>query len=162
MEESLFGKDPDVAEDVYNAATSTDAISRMRQRNEICVALKRSSIIHHVYIIKNVAEILLVLIYLPINGYYGVEDFHQDGMCKIQINTLPGIFDSPGYVHFQCQGKKMSFFNLALWAHIVLLGLHSVCSLIAILWCLYFRSVTNLLNTIGKSMLKVCSERFTG
>jgi hypothetical protein len=36
--------------------TSTDAISRRRQRNEICVTLKRSSIIHDVYIGKNCVE----------------------------------------------------------------------------------------------------------
>jgi hypothetical protein len=36
--------------------TSTDAISRRQQRNEICVTLKRSSIIHDVYIGKNCVE----------------------------------------------------------------------------------------------------------
>ena len=44
VEESLFGKDPDVAEDMYNAATSTDAIGRMRQRNEICVVLLNGAV----------------------------------------------------------------------------------------------------------------------
>ena len=67
VEESLFGKDPDVAEDMTDPKTSTDAISRRRQRNEICVSLKRSSIIHHVYIGKNFLECLIVLIFLPMN-----------------------------------------------------------------------------------------------
>ena len=153
VEESLFGKDPDVAEDMYNAATSTDAISRMRQRNEICVVLKRSSIIHHAYIGKNVVEIIFVLLFLTINIHFGLEDFDKEGMCHVEINKVTGIHDTdliaePGYVHFQCQGKKMSFFNLAMYAQISLLALHMICSVIAIVWCLYFRSVTNLLDTI--------------
>ena len=62
--QSLFGKDPDVAEDMYDPKTSTEAISRRRQRNEICVTLKRSSIIHDVYIGKNCIEVLLVFLFL--------------------------------------------------------------------------------------------------
>ena len=67
VEESLFGKDPDVAEDMTDPKTSTEAISRRRQRNEICVSLKRSSILHHVYIGKNMVEFTLILVFLPIN-----------------------------------------------------------------------------------------------
>ena len=70
VEESLFGKDPDVAEDVTDPKTSTEAISRRRQRNEICVTLKRSSIIHHVYIGKNFVECLLVMACLAVNVRY--------------------------------------------------------------------------------------------
>ena len=148
MEESLFGKDPDVAEDMYNAATSTEAISRMRQRNEICVVLKRSSIIHHFYIGKNVVEILWILVYLPLNIHFGLDDFDKEGTCEVKIHAQENIIDEPGIVHFQCHGKKMSFFKFALWAHIVLLSLHTICSIIAIVWCLYLRSVTNLIDTI--------------
>ncbi len=39
-------------------------VSRRRQRNEICVTLKRSSIIHDVYIGKNCIEVLLVFLFL--------------------------------------------------------------------------------------------------
>ena len=39
---TLFDWFQDVAEDMYDAKTSTEAISRRRQRNEICVTLKRS------------------------------------------------------------------------------------------------------------------------
>ena len=157
VDESLFGKDPDVAEDMYDSTTSTEAISRRRQRNEICVVLKRSSFIHHIYLLKNVLEIALVLLYTPINVNYALKQFDLDGLCQINIQRLPGLIDQPGIVHFQCQGKKMHFFNLALWAHIVLCALHAILSLFAILWCLYFRPVTNLLNTI-ESMRKEGSE----
>ncbi|CAB4068164.1 unnamed protein product [Lepeophtheirus salmonis] len=50
VEESLFGKDPDVSEDLTDPKTSTEVISRRRQRNEICVSLKRSKIIGRVHI----------------------------------------------------------------------------------------------------------------
>ena len=90
VEESLFGKDPDVAEDMYDATTSTEAISRRRQRNEICVTLKRSSIIHHVYIGKNVLEILLVLLFLPINIFYALKKFDREALCEVEIQAIPG------------------------------------------------------------------------
>ena len=57
----------DVAEDMTDLKTSVEAISRRRQRNEICTSLKRSSIIHHVYIGKNVLEVAIVVFFLPIN-----------------------------------------------------------------------------------------------
>ena len=52
----------DVAEDMYDAKTSTEAISRRRQRNEICVTLKRSSIIHDVYIGKNCVKVAIIFL----------------------------------------------------------------------------------------------------
>ena len=82
--------DPDVAEDMYNVMTSTEAISRRRQRNEICVTLKRSSFIHHVYIGKNVLEIALVLIFLPVNISNALQDFDIEGHCEINIISIPG------------------------------------------------------------------------
>ena len=78
VEESLFGKDPDVAEDMYEA-TDIVAITRRRQRNEICVLLKRSSFIHHVYIGKNVLEILLVLLFSPLNIVEASAIYDHDG-----------------------------------------------------------------------------------
>ena len=35
-----------------------------------------------------------------------------------------GVIDDPGTVHFLCQGKKMNFFEIAIWLHIILLALH--------------------------------------
>lgn len=148
VEESLFGKDPDVAEDMYDSSASTDAISRRRQRNEICVTLKRSSIIHHVYIGKNICEIILVCLYLPVNISYAMVPRDSSARCGVHMKSFPGVVDEPGIVHFQCHGKKLTFVMLALWAHIVLLAMHGLFSMVAIVWCLFFRSVTNLLKTI--------------
>ena len=38
VQEPLYGKDPDVTEDMRDPKTSTEATSRERQRNEICVS----------------------------------------------------------------------------------------------------------------------------
>ena len=70
VEESLFGKDPDVAEDMTDPKTSTEAISRQRQRREICTSLKRGSLIHHVYIGKNMLEVAIVIFFLPIKASF--------------------------------------------------------------------------------------------
>ena len=49
VEESLFGKDPDVAEDVQDTKCNVEVIARRRRRNEVCMSLKRSKTqyIHH-------------------------------------------------------------------------------------------------------------------
>merc|ERR1712223_1244365 len=62
VQEPLFGKDPDAIEDMMDPKTSTEATSRERQRNEICVSLKRSSIIHGWYLVKNAFEIFLIIV----------------------------------------------------------------------------------------------------
>ena len=55
------------------------------------MTLKRSSIIHHVYIAKNVTEIALILLYLPLNISYGLETFDRDAQCELSIQRFPGI-----------------------------------------------------------------------
>ena len=99
VEESMFGKDPDVAEDMSDPKTSTEAISRLRQRNEICVTLKRSSIIHSVYIIKNVVEIVIVLmVFLPLNiSFAFLGDSGESAICELPMGKVPGLIDEPGH-----------------------------------------------------------------
>jgi len=106
VEESLFGKDPDVAEDMTDPKTSTEAISRRRQRNEICVSLKRSSIIHHVYIAKNFVKVLLIIVYLPENVGYALTADEEGSACSIPIMAFPGVVPGPGEVHFQVGGLE--------------------------------------------------------
>ncbi|XP_059078716.1 uncharacterized protein LOC131877137 [Tigriopus californicus] len=148
VEESLFGKDPDVTEDMTDTKTSTEAISRRRQRNEICVSLKRSSIIHRVYIGKNFVEIILGIIFFLVNLKHALLPMDPNTRCEVEIQSFPGIVDEEGTVLFQCRGKKMGFFNLALWAQIILIGIHVVLSFGSLIWCWRFRSVTRLLKTI--------------
>ena len=57
VEESLFGKDPDVAEDFTGTAISTEKVLRERQREEICGALRNSSIFYRLYVGKNLMTV---------------------------------------------------------------------------------------------------------
>ena len=152
VEESLFGKDPDVAEDLSDPKTSTEIISRRRQRNEICVSLKRSKIITKVYVGKNILEIVLVLFFIGINVTYAVYANDIDSSpCTVSIAEFPAISLQAGQVYFQCRGKKMSFFILMLGCHSIMLSLHGLCSVGAIVWCLCFRSVSQLLKKISNA-----------
>jgi hypothetical protein len=157
VEESLFGKDPDVIEDMTDPKTSTEAISRRRQRNEICISLKRGSMIHHVYIAKNALEILFVCFFLPVNLTYGIFAHQGSGeqQCEVPIGAIGGTYLDEGTAIFQCRGKKLSFFILVLYTQSFLLACHGILSIGAIIWCWKFRAVTNLLKNIeGKRSIR--------
>lgn len=116
-------QDPDVAEDMTDPKTSTEAISRRRVRNEICISLKRSSIIRNVYVAKNVAEIFLVVLFLVINITYVLEPTPEHARCRVPLHKFPMVhkdLDEEGAMHFQCRGKKQSFFELILWVQVII------------------------------------------
>ena len=153
VEEALFGKDPDVAEDVMDDKANAEAISRRRRRNEICMSLKRSSIIHRTYIIKNIAEILILCFYIPFNIIFGVdaEQNLQPSTCIINILEFPNLgIHEEGQIYFHCSGKKVHFFLRLLYIQVVTLVLVLFCSLGSLIWCLFFRSVSKLLDKIEK------------
>ena len=165
MEEALFGKDPDVAEDVMDDKANADAISRRRRRNEICMSLKRSSIIHNTYIIKNITEILLLCFFIPFNIIFAVDaekNLHPS-TCIINILEFPNIgIHEEGQLYFHCQGKKVHFFLRLLYIQIVTLGLVLLCSLGSLVWCLCFRSVSKLLDKIESIKWDVEIEKTDG
>ena len=101
VEDLLFGNGPDVAEDLTDPKTSTEAIARRRQRKEICVSLKRSSIIHNVYITKNCLEV----IFCGFFGFYDVSsavfDSNPTGACSVDVAAFSGIVDMSGTIYFQ-------------------------------------------------------------
>jgi hypothetical protein len=101
VEDALFGKDPDVAEDMTDPKTSTEVISRRRQRNEICQSMKRSSIIHDAYILKNCFEIVLCFLFISLNVTLGANSKDYMAPCVIDILPFIGIAESPGQVSFQ-------------------------------------------------------------
>ena len=101
VEDSLFGNGPDVAEDMTDPKTSTEVISIQRQRNEICVTMKRSSIIHNVYILKNCLEILFCIAFICYNLTSATKDSKHTGPCIVDVSAFTGIVDMPGKVFFQ-------------------------------------------------------------
>ncbi|XP_071746019.1 uncharacterized protein [Lepeophtheirus salmonis] len=163
VEESLFGKDPDVSEDLTDPKTSTEVISRRRQRNEICVSLKKSKIIGRVYVAKNVCEILLDIAFLSVNIVYLLntnDDLPRT--CSVLfkgVDDINGPVETDHHIFFQCRGKKMKFFIIGIYIQVVLLALHGICSLGAIIWSLGFRSVSNLLRKISEDDFKIKKKK---
>ena len=155
VEESLFGKDPDVAEDVLDNKANSEAISRRRQRNEICMGLKRSNIIHTMYIVKNIIEIVLLLIFIPFNIVLGLdaEKSLNSHLCIIDLSEVPELGLAAGQVFFQCEGKKVLFFLRLLYVHVATMVLVMVCSAGSVVWCLFLRSVSSLLEKIKRSSI---------
>ena len=152
VEESLFGKDPDVAEDVCDDKANSEAVSRRRQRNEICNGMKRSSIIHTMYIFKNILEICLLLHFIPINIIYGIEAEKnlKSSLCVIDMWEVPEMSLEAGKLFFQCEGKKVIFFLRLLYIQVATMVLVMVCSAGSLFWCLSLRSVSRLLAKIEK------------
>ena len=153
VEESLFGKDPDVAEDVCDDKANSEAISRRRRRNEICMGLKRSSIIHTTYILKNITEICLLFIFIPFDIVYGLDAEKNllPSTCMLPMNSVPELgMTQNGNIFYQCEGKKVSFFLILLYVHISVLVLVFFCSSTSLIWCFFFRSISQLLEKIEK------------
>jgi hypothetical protein len=150
VEESLFGRDPDVTEDMNDPRNEIEAISRKRQRNEICVALKRSNIIQRVYIGKNVVKAILSALFVVLDIYFCAQFSEHDTPCSIPILEFPNIVPGTRDVFFQCRAKKMNFFIVALYIHATLLALYGLLSVGALWWWWQFRAVTNLLYTVEK------------
>ena len=112
VEESLFGKDPDVAEDVQDLKANSEAISRTRRKREVCMGLKRSSVIYNTYIMKNVAVLLLLLSFITFNVIFGLEAEVNltPAICVLTLQEIPELGLRSGEVYLQCEGKKIQFF----------------------------------------------------
>ena len=110
VEESLFGKDPDVAEDVQDDKCNVDIIARRRRRNEVCMSLKRSSLIHNVYILKNSLEIVFLVTIIPVNMLLAIDSQEnlKPSKCVINILEFPELgISEEGRVYYNCEGKKV-------------------------------------------------------
>ncbi|TRY63902.1 hypothetical protein TCAL_14320 [Tigriopus californicus] len=150
VENAFVGHDPDVAEDITDPTTSTDAICRLRQRREICASLQESSTIHHVYIGKNLFKIVLVAGLVALNASHGLLHIEDQVLCEVSVNDIPKIHLQQGTLHFQCRGQRVEFLFICLWSQVFLLLLHGVLSLIALLWSVEFRPVAKLLSKIDQ------------
>ena len=112
IDEALFGKDPDVAEDLSDPKSSIEAISRMRQRNEICIVLKRSNLIYTVYLLKNVVEVVFAMfVFTPLNLFYGIHSGlkNDEGLCRVSLLDVPGTDLDGGEALFQVWSLSLFF-----------------------------------------------------
>ena len=153
VEEALFGKDPDVAEDVQDDKGNVEIIARRRRRNEVCVSLKRSSVIHNTYILKNIVQIFVLLTFIPFNIYFAVNSQHnlRPSKCVVNILEFPELdLYEEGQIFYVCEGKKVNFLLNLQFIQIAALSFVLLCSCGSIIWCVGFRSVSQLLEKIAK------------
>ncbi|XP_023334449.1 uncharacterized protein LOC111705966 isoform X2 [Eurytemora carolleeae] len=154
VEESLFGKDPDVAEDVSDDKANTEAISRKRRRNEVCMSLKTSNVISQSYVLKNIMEICMLAIIIPFNIYFTIEAEVNlnPNVCKLEILHLPDLGFANGSVYFQCMGKKIQFFLTIILVQVAFQTAVIFTSLGSLIWCLFGRSISRMLNKIQQDV----------
>ena len=157
VENSLFGKDPDIAEDICDEKSNAEAISRHRQRNEVCNSLKKSNIIHFIYVLRNIIELILLTGFIPFNIYFSLqaEGNLLPAVCILPMYPDSALGYSDGEIHYQCEGKRIVFFFFIVCLTVALQIACLVCSTGSLIWCLFFRSISNLL----KSMEEVSSAK---
>ena len=61
VEEALLGKDPDVAEDFTGGAICMEKVVCVRQRGEVCEALRGSSIFYQLYKVQLIERTMQLL-----------------------------------------------------------------------------------------------------
>ena len=118
VEDSLFGKDLDGTEDMRDPRLSTAGIAVRRHRNEICVSLKRSSIIYNVYLVKKCVHLFLGYVFILLDiGYYFTMHMSEKIHCRIKIPAFPGLLEYSGRIYYEVtcelhQPYMVPFLNL--------------------------------------------------
>ena len=151
IEEALYGKDPDVIEDLTDWKANPDAISRQRRKHEICIGLKRSSVISKTFIYKNLAEIFFLGLFITFNIIYGIdsEENLKPGVCVLNVKEIPNLgVREDGFIYFDCEGKRVGFYLKLLYIQIATQFLVLICCLGSLIWSTFFRSVSKLLEKI--------------
>ena len=64
---------------------SSEKLVRTRQREEICGALRGSSLFHRLYIIKNAAKMVMAIAFIAFNSVWGLQTSDEDGFCKVKL-----------------------------------------------------------------------------
>ena len=147
VEEALLGKDPDVAEDFTGGATDSNKVIRERQREEICGALRGSSIFYQMYVLKNVIEFLLANVFITLDWMWGLQSHDDVGECVIPMGDK-------GTVNMQCRQKRYGFYYWMLTVFLILMGLHMATSLISLIWSFKMtrlRRISSIISSLKKS-----------
>jgi len=141
---AMEGEDPDLIEDFspMQAGVLKTVISR-RQKEEICASLKKSSLLFYVYIIQNVLQTLLALVFVACNAFYANHLYGRGsdhGTCELEMDdeTSDHLFDTIE-IHtrtaiLQCQQKRLDFFVMLIIMNCVCLSLFVICALVALFW----------------------------
>ena len=102
VEDSLFGKDTEGTEDLKDPKTTAARVTAKRHRNEVCVSLKRSSIICNVYLVKKIIEIFLGCFFIMTNiAFYATMHENEKIVCRVRIPAFPGLLEYSGRIFYQ-------------------------------------------------------------
>ena len=156
VEEALYGNDPDVIEDITDWKSNPEAIKRQRRKNEICIGLKRSSVISKTFIYKNIAEIFILGLFIIFNIIYGIDSEKNllPGICILNVKDIPNLgLEEDGFISFDCEGKRVSFYLKLLYIQIATQFLILICCLGSLVWNSFFRNVTQLLEKMERSKI---------
>ena len=116
------------------------------------MGLKRSSIIHIMYVTKNFTELIFLLLFIPFNIFMALEsevNLHP-ATCMLRTHAVPQLALEDGEIFLQCEGKKIQFFLNLLYIQISVLFLVFICSCTSLIWVFFFRNVSGLLKKIDK------------
>ena len=147
VEEALLGKDPDVAEDFTGGATDSNKVIRERQREEICGALRGSNIFYQMYVLKNVIEFILAIVFIVLDWMWGLQSHDDVGLCDIPMGDK-------GIVNMQCRQKRYGFYYWMLTVFLILMGLHMATSFISLVWSFKMtrlRRISSIIDSLKKS-----------
>jgi len=159
VEEALLGKDPDVAEDFHGPTFSMDKVARERQRQEICGAIRTSSFFYCVFMVKNILEILLAIVFVFYNSVwlwaYDFSEKDEAGLCDIDLlkNNVT--------LTMQCKEKRHDIFIILLNTFTAVLVFHMIINILSVLWGVPYintvgltRKLSSLIDTLQKAVEK--------
>ena len=131
----------------------------MRQRQEICGALKGSSFYYRVYVAKNSLLVLTSASFIIINYiiFYKSED--KTGLCEVDIeNTGTKVF-------MQCRQKRYDVFIYLHCIFTLTLGAHFLINIASLVWALPvsgLRRISGLIVGLRKARKKYDTDTETG
>ena len=157
VEEALLGKDPDVAEDFSAGKFSTDKILRERQRQEICGALRGSNLYYNLYLVKNILEVIMAVIFIIINVLIGLDSQDEPGICEIDFIGNPET-----KLLMQCRQKRYDVFMYLHCIFTVILVFHVLMNICSVVWALPvigLRRITSLIEDLQYESRSICLQK---
>lgn len=147
VEETLMGRDPDVAEDFAGNDVSIERILRIRQREEICGALKSTSSFYKFYLSKNLLQIILGAFFISIDVLYIVDSEDSVGFCIIPLGS-----DMDSKVTMQCRQKRFDVVHCLMIVYVAFASLAIFFNFASLIWISEYiggRAITNILKSLG-------------
>ena len=106
------------------------------------------------YTLKNLVEVLILIIFIGINGYFIYDSYNKNikpSKCSVQLMNVPDLDITNGTAHFQCEVKKVGFFLSLTSLGVMAQGMVLLCSVGSLIWYAFGRSVSKILRTLKTS-----------